>query len=477
MTTTTDAPTFTGELIWLDPRTLTAHPVNIRTGRTGLGDLSDLAASIASVGVLQPIVIVGDDAGYRIIAGHRRAAAAIQADQQQVPCLIRPDLTEVRDQLVGMLVENTRRADLTPIEEARGYHQLTLAGVTQKEITRLTGAKTAHIRRSVAVARNQVAAETAETHGLSLDQAVELAELADDPQAVELLKAVAEHEPQRWEHTVARIRQDRREEAERAAAIARLAEAGITAMDDDDLPESAMALRTLRGEDGRPLDLEAHQACPGHVVTLTYWDHQPRTAYCLDPATHGHHTPEANPAATEVDQTQANEQTRAERRAVIQGNKAWRAAREVRHNFLKALITRKTPPKGTLRFVTEWIMATPNLSAGDEQAVTALLVPAPTPASPSWGRAAGPHAAAQATDNRLPLILLAQVAAEAETRCHDHAWRNPRPADAARWLSWLASIGYTLSDIETQVIEDGTKPDPTATRSAEQNPDQAAANG
>jgi ParB family chromosome partitioning protein len=465
MTTTTDAPTVTSELIWLDPRILAAHPANIRTD---LGDLSDLAASIASVGILQPIVIVGDEDGYRIIAGHRRTAAAIQADQQQVPCLLRADLTEVRDQLVGMLVENTRRADLTPVEEARGYHQLTLAGVTQKEITRLTGAKTAHIRRSVAVARNQVAAETAETHGLSLDQAVELAELADDPHAVELLKAVAEHEPQRWEHTVARIRQDRQEEAKRAAAIARLAEAGITAIDDDDLPESAMALRTLRGEDGQPLDPEAHQACLGHVVTLTYWDHEPRTAYCLDPAAYGHHTPEADTGVIEVDQAEAKEQTREERRAVIQGNKAWRAAREVRHNFVKTLIARKTPPKGTLRFVTEWIMANPNLSAGDEQAVTAL-VGAPTLAAPSWGRLAGPHAAAQATDNRLPLVLLAQVAAEAETRCHDHAWRNPRPADVARWLSWLASIGYTLSDIETQVIRDGSKPDPSTARSAEQD--------
>jgi ParB family chromosome partitioning protein len=408
MTTTTDAPTVTSELIWLDPRILAAHPANIRTD---LGDLSDLAASIASVGILQPIVIVGDEDGYRIIAGHRRTAAAIQADQQQVPCLLRADLTEVRDQLVGMLVENTRRADLTPVE---------------------------------------------------------LAELADDPHAVELLKAVAEHEPQRWEHTVARIRQDRQEEAKRAAAIARLAEAGITAIDDDDLPESAMALRTLRGEDGQPLDPEAHQACLGHVVTLTYWDHEPRTAYCLDPAAYGHHTPEADTGVIEVDQAEAKEQTREERRAVIQGNKAWRAAREVRHNFVKTLIARKTPPKGTLRFVTEWIMANPNLSAGDEQAVTAL-VGAPTLAAPSWGRLAGPHAAAQATDNRLPLVLLAQVAAEAETRCHDHAWRNPRPADVARWLSWLASIGYTLSDIETQVIRDGSKPDPSTARSAEQD--------
>ena len=49
------ASTPTVELVQLDPRTLAAHPANIRTD---LGDVTELAASIRSVGVLEPIVVV-----------------------------------------------------------------------------------------------------------------------------------------------------------------------------------------------------------------------------------------------------------------------------------------------------------------------------------------------------------------------------------------------------------------------------------
>jgi ParB family chromosome partitioning protein len=105
MTTDTPVPA----LVHLDPRDLAAHPANVRTS---LDDIDSLAASIRQVGVLEPLVVVPlDEGGHRILAGHRRAAAAIQADLALVPCIERADLAD-SDQHIAMLVENIRRQNL-----------------------------------------------------------------------------------------------------------------------------------------------------------------------------------------------------------------------------------------------------------------------------------------------------------------------------------------------------------------------------
>ena len=72
-------------LLQLDPNVLVGHPSNPRTKLTGI---KELAQSVKLVGVVQPLVVTQDDAGYRIIAGHRRAAAAIEAGLATVPCVL-----------------------------------------------------------------------------------------------------------------------------------------------------------------------------------------------------------------------------------------------------------------------------------------------------------------------------------------------------------------------------------------------------
>jgi hypothetical protein len=110
-------------------------------------------------------------------------------------------------------------------------------------------------------------------------------------------------------------------------------------------------------------------------------------------------------------------------------------------------------------------MASPRrVGDGSEQLVAELLG---TPAATVTDRCdprrvAGPQAAKRAGDARLPLVLLAQVAADAETAMHDHVWRETRPAYAATWLTWLAAVGYELSEIEAHVIAAGTPLDDAA---------------
>ena len=101
--------------------------------------LNELANSIASQGIIQPIVVrkVAYDK-YEIIAGERRWRAAQIAGLSEVPVIIR----EIDDQValaIG-LIENIQRESLTPLEEAKALQQLIEDfGMTHEEISHVVG--------------------------------------------------------------------------------------------------------------------------------------------------------------------------------------------------------------------------------------------------------------------------------------------------------------------------------------------------
>lgn len=124
---------------------LTAHPANIRDD---LGDLTDMARSIAEHGILQPLSVTEDlehEGQLLLLAGHRRLGAACLARLDAVPVIIRHGLDGEDEQLVVMLVENTQRRDLNPIERAEAYDALRNRGLTIAEIARRTGSSAASI--------------------------------------------------------------------------------------------------------------------------------------------------------------------------------------------------------------------------------------------------------------------------------------------------------------------------------------------
>lgn len=95
--------------------------------------LSDLSASIARHGVLQPLLVRPlPGGGYQLVAGERRWRAARMAGLEEVPAVIR-ELTD-REAAELAMIENLQREDLNPMEEARGYHALMETyGMTQEE--------------------------------------------------------------------------------------------------------------------------------------------------------------------------------------------------------------------------------------------------------------------------------------------------------------------------------------------------------
>lgn len=84
--------------------------------------LEDLASSIRSHGVLQPVVVTRDGHGYRLVIGERRWRAAARAGITKIPAIVR-EVGE-RDRLEMALIENLQRQDLNPLEEARAYRLL-----------------------------------------------------------------------------------------------------------------------------------------------------------------------------------------------------------------------------------------------------------------------------------------------------------------------------------------------------------------
>jgi len=83
--------------------------------------IGELAGSIATHGVLQPIVVSRAPDGFELIAGHRRVLASRVAGKTSIPAVVRED---VRDRLELALVENLQRTDLNAIETARAYKLL-----------------------------------------------------------------------------------------------------------------------------------------------------------------------------------------------------------------------------------------------------------------------------------------------------------------------------------------------------------------
>ncbi|MGH9966294.1 MAG: ParB/RepB/Spo0J family partition protein [Pyrinomonadaceae bacterium] len=106
--------------------------------------LEELAKSIKSNGVVQPLLVRRTDAGYELVAGERRWRAAQLAGLSRVPVLIRdvPD-----DKVLELaLIENIQREDLNPIEEAHAYKKLIdKMGLTQESLADRIGRDRSYI--------------------------------------------------------------------------------------------------------------------------------------------------------------------------------------------------------------------------------------------------------------------------------------------------------------------------------------------
>ena len=102
-------------------------------------ELAELEASIGASGLLQPITVRSQPGGgWELVAGERRLRAAGRLGWTEIPAIIRE--FDDRAMLTLALVENLQRADLNPLDEARGYQRLVEEfGLTQHQVAEAVG--------------------------------------------------------------------------------------------------------------------------------------------------------------------------------------------------------------------------------------------------------------------------------------------------------------------------------------------------
>ena len=135
-------------IVYLKLNDIVPHPQN---PRKELGDLTELADSIREVGIMQNLTVVPTDEewdSFRIIIGHRRAAAAKLAGLTEVPCVVVENMSE-QEQVATMLLENMQRSDLTTLEQAEGFQLMLDMGDSVAQISRKTGFGETTIRHRV----------------------------------------------------------------------------------------------------------------------------------------------------------------------------------------------------------------------------------------------------------------------------------------------------------------------------------------
>ena len=110
--------------------------------------LNELASSIKSNGVIQPLIVRESETGYELVAGERRWRASRLAGLRRVPCIIRN--FDDRQNAIVAIIENMQREDLNPIEEAIGLKSMTEKyGFTQEQVSSSLGRSRTYITNSI----------------------------------------------------------------------------------------------------------------------------------------------------------------------------------------------------------------------------------------------------------------------------------------------------------------------------------------
>jgi ParB family transcriptional regulator, chromosome partitioning protein len=173
-----------------------------------MGDLSELKASIAEKGIIEPLVVRQRGARFQIIAGERRYQAASQLGLRELPVVLRD--VDDREIIEIALIENIQRKDLGAFEEAEAMDALAKrCGYTHEDLAKRLGKS-----------------RTSVTESLSLtampSEVRKLCRLADISSKSLLLQVVRQQTPEKMvalvEHLTKGGAGATREEARKAAA-------------------------------------------------------------------------------------------------------------------------------------------------------------------------------------------------------------------------------------------------------------------
>jgi ParB/RepB/Spo0J family partition protein len=290
--------------------------------RGPVGDVTELARSIAGVGVVEPLLVTPRDGQldrYLIVAGHRRHAAAVRAELQAVPCIVR-EMTEA-ERIEVMLVENLQRATLSASAEASGYFRLVGEhAYTIRRLARQVGKSERHVRSRLALLELPAAAQEAfEQDQLTIGQAEALLAAKDRPDVIESVLGEPEWRRRDMGQAVSDALRRAEQEDRRVALVGELEAAQVRVVESEGhRPQRYVRLSDLG------LDETPHQGEPCHAVVVEVGYAGPVAhAVCTDRRRHSRRAPaterselQAEPRRPDPEREQARERRRlAARRA------------------------------------------------------------------------------------------------------------------------------------------------------------------
>lgn len=278
----------TPELLELELERIVPAPDN---PRRDLGDLAELAASIKDVGVLEPLTVTdGDGSTYIAVFGHRRLAAAKLAGVKTAPAIVRH--YEDVERVEVMMAENLQRADLNPVDEARGYARLRELGRSQKQIARAVGRAESHVSKRLALLELPAPAlELVGSGGLPVGDGLELVKFAKEPDVIARVLTDVQAERKRGgtfapgnvARHAERIAQDLAAERKRTEARNRLMGAGVRILEPN-RAYSAGVVQLGKSYGELPMGATEHGKQPCHAA-LVDWNGDVRY-FCTKLANH-----------------------------------------------------------------------------------------------------------------------------------------------------------------------------------------------
>lgn len=154
--------------------------------------ITELSESIRLHGVLSPLLVRREGAGFVLLAGERRLRAAGMAGLTEVPVFVRSEPAGAVGQLELALIENLMREDLNVVEAARGYQKLIQDhGYTQDKVAQRVGRARVSVTHALSVLRLPDAAITALRNGvITAGHAKPLLGLDDPAQVAEVVAAI-----------------------------------------------------------------------------------------------------------------------------------------------------------------------------------------------------------------------------------------------------------------------------------------------
>jgi ParB family chromosome partitioning protein len=149
--------------------------------------IDELAESIRSKGIIEPVTVRKNEKAYILVTGERRVKAAKLAGLEEIPCVIK-DLTD-DDVFAIQLIENLQRENLRPVEEAQAFRKLSDNGVTQGEIAKQIGKSQPYISQSLTILKlPEAILKEADKLGIPKDTLLQLTKAANPEHLWEQVK-------------------------------------------------------------------------------------------------------------------------------------------------------------------------------------------------------------------------------------------------------------------------------------------------